>query len=67
MRKVMIVGATSAIAEQVARLYALRGDDLFLTGRNQQRLEAVAADLKLRGAGKVETAVLDIDELRAHP
>lgn len=67
MRKVMIVGATSAIAEQVARLYALQGDDLFLTGRNQQRLEAVAADLKLRGAGKVETAVLDIDELRAHP
>lgn len=67
MRKVMIVGATSAIAEQVARLYALRGDDLFITGRNQQRLEAVAADLKLRGAGKVEMAVLDIDELQAHP
>lgn len=67
MRKVMIVGATSAIAEQVARLYALRGDDLFITGRNQQRLEALAADLKLRGAGKVETAVLDIDELSAHP
>lgn len=67
MRKVMIVGATSAIAEQVARLYASRGDDLFITGRNQQRLEAVAADLKLRGAGKVETAVLDIDELPAHP
>lgn len=67
MRKVMIVGATSAIAERVARLYALRGEDLFLTGRNQQRLEAIGADLKLRGAGKVETAVLDIDELSAHP
>lgn len=67
MQKILIVGATSAIAEQAARLYAARGDSLFLTGRNAARLEAVAADLKLRGAAAVDTAVLDIDDLGAHP
>lgn len=66
MQKILIVGATSAIAEQAARLYAARGDSLFLTGRNAERLQAVAADLKLRGAAAVETAVLDIDDLPAH-
>lgn len=66
MQKIFIVGATSAIAEQAARLYAARGDSLFLTGRDAQRLAAIAADLKLRGAAAVETAVLDIDDLSAH-
>lgn len=66
MQRIMIVGATSAIAEQAARLYAARGNTLFLTGRNAARLEAIVADLKLRGAAKVESAVLDIDDLPAH-
>jgi short-subunit dehydrogenase len=66
MQKIFIVGATSAIAEQAARLYAARGDKLFLTGRNAQRLAAIAADLKLRGATALESAVLDIDDLPAH-
>ncbi len=66
MQKILIVGATSAIAEQAARLYAARGVHLFLTGRQAERLQAVAADLKLRGAAAVDTAVLDIDDLPAH-
>ena len=66
MQKIMIVGVTSAIAEQTARLYAARGDALFVTGRNAQRLEAIAADLRLRGAAGVDTMVLDIDDLPAH-
>jgi short-subunit dehydrogenase len=65
MQKVLIVSSTSAIAEQAARLYAARGDALFLTGRNAQRLSAIAADLKLRGAPNVDTAILDIDDLAA--
>lgn len=66
MQRILIVGATSAIAEQVARLYAARGDALFLTGRNAARLEAVVADLKLRGAATAQSAVLDINDLPAH-
>ena len=49
-RRVLIVGATSAIAGETARVYAAYGARLFLTGRHAERLEAVAADLRVRGA-----------------
>ena len=56
-RRVLIVGATSAIAGEVARLYARRGASLVLTGRNPVRLAAVGDDLRVRGAASVETEV----------
>jgi decaprenylphospho-beta-D-erythro-pentofuranosid-2-ulose 2-reductase len=58
--KVIILGAASAIAEATARLYAAEGADLLLVGRHGERLDAIAADLRLRGAARVETAVLDL-------
>lgn len=58
--RVIILGATSAIAEATARLYATEGADLLLVGRQQAKLEAIAADLKVRGAARVETAVHDL-------
>lgn len=42
MQNVLIFGATSAIAGEVAELYAKRGDRLHLIGRNPEKLEAVA-------------------------
>lgn len=66
MQKVVIIGATSAIAEKTARLYAAQGAALFLTGRNAARLEAVAQDLTLRGAAKCESCVLDINDIPQH-
>lgn len=51
-RKVLIVGATSAIAEAVARRLAVRGDSLLLAGRDAMRLNAIAADLGCAGPGK---------------
>jgi decaprenylphospho-beta-D-erythro-pentofuranosid-2-ulose 2-reductase len=62
--RVLIVGATSAMAGETARVYAAYGARLFLTGRNAERLEAVAADLRVRGARVVETAVLDVTDPR---
>ena len=62
--RVLIVGATSAIATETARAYAAYGARLFLTGRDAERLEGVAADLKVRGAAAVETAVLDVTDRR---
>ncbi len=59
MRRVLIIGATSAIAEATARLYAAEGDRLFLVARNPERLAAVADDLRLRGAGAVDIAELE--------
>ena len=66
MRKILIVGATSAIAEQAARRFAADGDALFLVGRRADRLEAVADDLKVRGAHTTGTHVMDADDLAAH-
>jgi short-subunit dehydrogenase len=65
-RRVLIVGATSAIAIETARAYAARGARLFLTGRNPERLAAVADDLRVRGAPQVETARLELTELTRH-
>lgn len=58
--KVVILGATAAIAEATARLYAGEGADLLLVARQSERLAAIAADLKLRGAARVETAMCDL-------
>ncbi len=66
MQKVVIIGATSAIAEKTARLYATQGAALFLTARNAARLQAVAQDLTLRGATKCESCVLDINDVQQH-
>ncbi|HEX3274022.1 MAG TPA: SDR family oxidoreductase [Gemmatimonadales bacterium] len=63
-RRVLVVGATSAIATEAARCYAAAGARMFLTGRHTDRLEAVAADLRVRGA-QVVTAVLDATDRAA--
>ena len=66
MRKVLIIGATSAIAEATARILATRGDALYLVARNQARLEAIAADLAVRGSPRVSSEVLDANDLSGH-
>nr|QKW93612.1 short-subunit dehydrogenase [Cystobacter sp.] len=66
MKKVLVLGATSAIAQSTVRLLAARGAALYLVGRNAERLEAVAKDARTRGASKVETEALDLDDLAQH-
>ena len=59
--RVIILGALSAIATATARIYAAEGAALMLVARNADRLNALAADLKARGAAHVETAALDLE------
>ena len=66
MRRILIVGATSAIAQETAKRFASVGESLFLVARNKEKLEAVAQDLRVRGAAKVECAVLDMNDLERH-
>ena len=66
MKKVLVLGATSAIAQATVRLLAARGASLYLVGRNAERLEAVAKDARTRGAAKVESEALDLDDLTRH-
>lgn len=66
MTRILIIGATSAIAEAVARRYAGRAATFALTGRDGARLDAIAADLKVRGASSVSTHHLDLNDLADH-
>ena len=56
---VLVIGATSTIAESIARLFAKESACLYLLARNPTRLEAVRGDLLARGARRVETERFD--------
>ena len=65
-RKILVLGATSGIAEACIRLWAGRGDALYLVGRNADKLAVVAADARVRGASHVGTAVANLDDTAGH-
>jgi len=67
MQHILIIGATSAIAEQTARKFAEAGAKLFLVARNPDKLGPVAADLRLRGASEVKECVVDLLDFDQHP
>ncbi|WP_447793376.1 SDR family oxidoreductase [Pseudomonas farris] len=67
MKKVLIIGATSAIATACARLWATQGCEFFLVARNSEKLEQTSADLKARGAANVTTYCMDATDNTAHP
>lgn len=59
-RKILILGALSAMALASARRFAAQGASFVLTGRNDEALEREAADLRARGAVAVSTEALDL-------
>jgi len=64
--RVLIIGATSAIATAVARRYAAASARLFLVGRRLPALLALADDLRVRGAAEVDCAELDANDIASH-
>ncbi|MBI5136931.1 MAG: SDR family oxidoreductase [Nitrospirae bacterium] len=64
--RILIVGATSAIAQATARLLAADGATLFLAGRDATHLGQIADDLTTRGAARVGTMALDLDHTMRH-
>lgn len=62
MRRVLLVGATSTIAQEVGRLYAAQRAAMFLVARTAEKLDAVTADLTVRGANVVGSALWDARE-----
>lgn len=59
MLKIIVIGATSGIAQAVAKCYADQGARLYLVARNAEKLATVAADLKARGASEVKSFAMD--------
>jgi short-subunit dehydrogenase len=66
MSRILIIGATSAIAQAFARLRVSRGDELFLVARDSAKLQILAADLRVRGAQKVGTFAMDANDFDRH-
>lgn len=66
MKRILIIGATSAIAEATARLFAARGDSLVLAGRDTEQLQRIADDLRIRGASNTFTLGLDANDFSQH-
>jgi short-subunit dehydrogenase len=64
--KLMIVGATSAIAHETAKHFASDSAEFFLVGRNAEKLTAVQHDLDVRGAARAVLYTLDLNELTQH-
>jgi decaprenylphospho-beta-D-erythro-pentofuranosid-2-ulose 2-reductase len=66
MSRILIIGATSAIAQAFARMRVSRGDELFLVARDIAKLQILAADLHVRGAQKVGTLAMDANDFDQH-
>ena len=66
MEKIVILGATSEIAQQVQRILARDRKQMLLVGRSAERLDIVAGDLRVRGAKEVITFCADLADLSQH-
>lgn len=60
--RVLIIGATSAIAAQVAQLYAARGARLHLLGRSPEKMRALESAVS-GGSARVSSELADFAEL----
>lgn len=67
MKRILAIGATSAIASACCRLWAADGARFFLVARDPVRLASVADDLVARGAHAVASACLDVTDRNAMP
>lgn len=66
MKRVLVIGANSAIAAAVARIYAQRADALFLVARDQDKLLRNVQDAEARAGRKVHWRILDLNQLELH-
>ncbi len=62
-RDIVVIGATSAVAQAAVRLWAARKAALVLVGRNADALARVAADAHIRGAARVITHAGDLTDI----
>jgi NADP-dependent 3-hydroxy acid dehydrogenase YdfG len=64
-KTVLITGATSGFGEAMAYVFAAAGDKLLLTGRNENKLAAISADLVSKHNAAVHTLCFDIQNKEA--
>jgi short-subunit dehydrogenase len=65
-KPVLILGATSAIARELAAAFARRGHALFLAGRDQSEIDRLVRDLQLRCKAEVAGDHFDAEDYQSH-
>lgn len=63
---ILILGATSAIARQVAAAFARQGHALFLAGRDTGEVERLVQDLHLRFGVEIAGGQFDAEDYQSH-
>lgn len=68
LKRVILFGATSAIAEQTARQLVAQGASLYCVGRNRDKLMALIDDLKVRASSqqRIDGCVADLTDSAQH-
>lgn len=67
IQTIAIFGATSAVAQSLAKMHASNGDNILLLARNEKHLESIANDLQVRGATSVHSINADLADVDQHP
>lgn len=67
MKKILIVGACSAIARETAKCFAKDGASLYLADLNLERLEAVRDDIIAHHPTSIEIEEFDANNYESHP
>ncbi len=62
-KRVLILGATSAVASEVALIHGKRGAEMHLVGRNEAKLDDIARACTRAGAASVTSQCVDFDVL----
>ena len=66
MKRILVIGATSAIATACCRLWAEQGHEFFLVARDAEKLQQTAQDLEARGAKSVNSFTMDVLDTPQH-
>lgn len=64
--RILVLGATSAIAMAVMRKLAKPDVHFFIVARSESKLAVVGQDLVTRGAGSVDGRIADLDDTSLH-
>ncbi|BCE00902.1 SDR family oxidoreductase [Marinicellulosiphila megalodicopiae] len=62
MKNIVIIGATSAMAQEVAKQYADQSNRLYLVARNEEKLKVIAQDCRVRSGQMVDEFIADLTD-----
>ena len=65
-KNILVLGATSAIAQQALRIWAGNRPNMVLVGRNKEKLQHVAEDLSVRGGNILKVIPADLNDFSIH-